>query len=69
MTAVLAAPGAARADEVCMWITVTTFAAGPHTVTPPCVEVPLSLTYDEKYVRFPPWFEVTVGFTPPSDTP
>jgi len=69
VAAALAAPGTARADELCVRVTVTDFATGAHVLMPPCVEVPLSLTYQERYVRFLPWIEVRVEFTPPSDSP
>jgi hypothetical protein len=69
VAASLVAPRTAGADQVCVMVTVKDFVTGTHSVTPPCADVPLSLTYTEKYVQFPPWIEVTVGFTPPSDTP
>lgn len=65
VAAALAVPGTARADEVCVIVTVTTVATGPHSITPPCLATPFATFPQNVSVGSPSSVQVDVEFSAP----
>lgn len=65
VTAVLLPGGSAQAQDVCVTITVTTFATAPITTGPTCMTSPFVTTYTERTLGVSPWVDVTIELMAP----